>query len=560
MPQHDQSTLMQRESGASRLQHWHYFLLFWLLINGVQIAFTELSSDEGYYWFYSSHLQWGYYDHPPMVALLIRIGHSLFGGEFGVRIFNLLFVTGAIYFFFLLLPQRLRNNKLIFLLLLAAPLVNYLSFLVFPDGPLLFFSMTFLWLFRRFLKEENLFTAVLLGVSTALMFYSKYHGVLVVFFSFLALPRLILSQFYWLAMITALVLFLPHLWWQYQNDFPTFQYHLTGRSDAFSIDLALQFLSQQIVAISPALIFIPFVARVQDRFERSLLFIITGTFAFFGFTSFKTFVHFHWTSIAVFPLLYFAARFYSDGSHRKLFRSLVLPFLVLIVALRVILIFDVGIKSLGEDYYHGRKDWAHAIEKTSNGDPVFFPNNLREAPLYSFYTGKTGVTLYDRPDKKSQYELWHFEDSLQGRNVLVVNKYEFPGSKKINTDGGVAKYFTRLADFQSYFNGISIIVKSQSVQQDSVLFSLQIKNERTSSMRTDTAAKFCAKVMQGKDVVKTYTAEGVSFPGLAPQQVFNTAIKLPLNEIRDGDYHVYFGFRKTGLPDSYNSAPFPFKN
>ena len=122
---------MQRESGASRLQHWHYFLLFWLLINGVQIAFTELSSDEGYYWFYSSHLQWGYYDHPPMVALLIRIGHSLFGGEFGVRIFNLLFVTGAIYFFFLLLPQRLRNNKLIFLLLLAAPLVNYLSFLVF---------------------------------------------------------------------------------------------------------------------------------------------------------------------------------------------------------------------------------------------------------------------------------------------------------------------------------------------------------------------------------------------------------------------------------------------
>lgn len=79
-------------------------------------------------------------------------------------------------------------------------------------------------------------------------------------------------------------------------------------------------------------------------------------------------------------------------------------------------------------------------------------------------------------------------------------------------------------------------------------------------MRTDTAAKLCAIVMQGKDVVKTYTAEGVSFPGLAPQQVFNTAIKLPLNEIRDGDYHVYFGFRKTGLPDSYDSAPFPFKN
>ena len=560
MPQHDQPTLMQRESGVNRLQHWHYFLLFWLLINGLQIAFTELSSDEGYYWFYSRQLQWGYYDHPPMVALLIRIGSFLFGGEFGVRIMNLLFVTGAIYFFFLLLPQRLRNNKLVFLLLLAAPLVNYLSFLIFPDGPLLFFSMVFLWLFRRFLNEENLSTAFLLGLSTALMFYSKYHGVLVVFFSFLALPRLIQSRYYWLAMITALVLFLPHLWWQYQNHFPTFQYHLTGRSDAFSIDLALQFVSQQIIAISPALVFIPFVAKVHDRFERSLFFIIAGSFVFFFFSSFKTFVHFHWTSIAVFPLLYFAARFYDDHSHRKLFRSLVLPFLVLIITLRFILIFDVGIKSLGEDYYHDRKEWAHAIEKISDGDPVFFPNNLREAPLYSFYTGKTGVTLYDRPQKKSQYELWHYEDSLQGKNVLVVNKYEFPGSEKINTDGGVAKYFTRLENFQCYFNGINIILKNQSIKQDSVLFSLQIKNERTSSMRADTAAKLCAIVMQGKDVVKTYTADDENFPGLAPQQAFEAAMKLPVNEIRGGDYQVYFGFRKAGLPDSYNSTPFAFKN
>ncbi len=35
-------------------------------------TFLELGNDEVYYWTYSQHLQWNYFDHPPMVALWIR--------------------------------------------------------------------------------------------------------------------------------------------------------------------------------------------------------------------------------------------------------------------------------------------------------------------------------------------------------------------------------------------------------------------------------------------------------------------------------------------------------
>ncbi len=36
-------------------------------------ASLELGNDEVYYQTYAQHLQWNYFDHPPMVAVLIRL-------------------------------------------------------------------------------------------------------------------------------------------------------------------------------------------------------------------------------------------------------------------------------------------------------------------------------------------------------------------------------------------------------------------------------------------------------------------------------------------------------
>jgi hypothetical protein len=41
-------------------------------------AFTPLSFDESLYWIWSKHIAGGYYDHPPMNPILIRLGTTLF--------------------------------------------------------------------------------------------------------------------------------------------------------------------------------------------------------------------------------------------------------------------------------------------------------------------------------------------------------------------------------------------------------------------------------------------------------------------------------------------------
>src|SRR3954453_2879850 len=57
----------------------------------VAAAWTPLTFDEAYYWMWSKHLAGGYYDHPPAVALVIRLGTMIAGDtELGVRLVSVL--------------------------------------------------------------------------------------------------------------------------------------------------------------------------------------------------------------------------------------------------------------------------------------------------------------------------------------------------------------------------------------------------------------------------------------------------------------------------------------
>src|SRR5882724_10858466 len=57
----------------------------------VAAAFTPITFDEAYYWMWSKHLASGYYDHPPMVAFVIRLGTMIAGdSELGVRLVSIL--------------------------------------------------------------------------------------------------------------------------------------------------------------------------------------------------------------------------------------------------------------------------------------------------------------------------------------------------------------------------------------------------------------------------------------------------------------------------------------
>src|SRR5689334_5210650 len=67
----------------------------------VAAAYTPITFDEAYYWMWSKHLAGGYYDHPPMVAAVIRLGTMIAGDTvLGVRLVSILLalpMTWAVY-------------------------------------------------------------------------------------------------------------------------------------------------------------------------------------------------------------------------------------------------------------------------------------------------------------------------------------------------------------------------------------------------------------------------------------------------------------------------------
>src|SRR5688572_5247925 len=152
--------------------HRLLFYTGWVLLSIIQATNTELFDDEAYYWVYSRFIDWGYFDHPPMIAALVKAGYAIFHNELGVRIFIILLNTATIFF-----VQQLtyrKDDRLFYAVALSIAAAQIGGILAVPDTPLLFFVVLFLWLYQQFLQKTNLVSALLLGFCMACMLYSKY--------------------------------------------------------------------------------------------------------------------------------------------------------------------------------------------------------------------------------------------------------------------------------------------------------------------------------------------------------------------------------------------------
>src|ERR1700733_8373790 len=107
----------------------------------VAAASTPITFDEAYYWMWSKHLAGGYYDHPPAVALVIRLGTLIAGDtEFGVRLVSILLALPMSWAIFraaeiLFGGQRVAATATILLNVTLMAAVG--TMIVTPDAPLL---------------------------------------------------------------------------------------------------------------------------------------------------------------------------------------------------------------------------------------------------------------------------------------------------------------------------------------------------------------------------------------------------------------------------------------
>lgn len=213
--------------------------IFWisLVLRLFFLGHHDLLAEEAYYWNYSTHLDFGYLDHPPLIAALIKISTTLLGlNEFAVR-FPTLVCWGLTAYFIYRWSELIQIGcgQFSVLLLSILPFFFIDSCVITPDMPMLAaWAAGLYFLYRALcLHEARAWYAV--GISLGLGLLAKYAIALLI----MAAGLFLLShreQRVWLrrkepylAALIMLAIFSPVIYWNAIHNWISFSFQSTQR-------------------------------------------------------------------------------------------------------------------------------------------------------------------------------------------------------------------------------------------------------------------------------------------------------------------------------------------
>ena len=539
----------------------HHRLLFytsWLLLALAQAASTELIADEAYYWVYSRFPAWGYFDHPPMIAFIIKSGYAIFHNELGVRLICALLST-----FTILITESLTERKnpfLFYTIVLSIGVLQIAGFLAVPDTPLLFFTALFFHAYRSFIKNTNWKNTLLLAIAISLLFYTKYHGLLIVLFTFLSNIKLFTRWQTWLAGLFVLILYAPHLLWQWDHDWVSIRYHLfESNVNAYKFSYTTDYLLGQILLSGPLAGFIllpaAFIYKVKNQTEKALKFTLSGVYLIFLASSFRGKVEVNWTMPALIPLIILSHQFIIDKiSWIKPLRIIAFVSLLLIIAARIYLVVDIGPDNSLKGRFHN-KDWAKTIADKTGDVPVVFYNSYQRASLFWFYSGKPSHSHNSYSDRKSNYNFWPTESNLLGKKVFIADIYG------INTFSDSAKTKKGWVGFSydsmyAALGGIRMMIKQKSIDLDSTHVTINItphvpgEYQNFLQSHPDINGMLFVGIFKGKNIVKEFNLEIPAQEITKQRSSFDISIA---RRLPHGKYDIRLGIKVKNYFITHNS-------
>jgi 4-amino-4-deoxy-L-arabinose transferase-like glycosyltransferase len=414
-----------------------------------------LVADEAYYWDWSRHPAFGYFDHPPMVAWLIFLSTRLFGATvFGVK-----FVAVACSFLASLFTYRLakkyveKKSSFVILILLSNFIILFGvgGLVATPDIPMVLFWSLSLLAAHAFIFGKGRFSWLLLGVFMGCGLLSKYLFVLFIISLLVFLlwskehRRLLQSTRLWAAMLAALMLVLPNILWNSHHQWISVMYqmgHGLGGKSFPRIDFLGDFIGGQIGVLSV----FPFVVLVlcvinETRFHLNnpkrmfvLAFFIVPLI-FFTFSSLQKRVEPNWPCGAYVSGLLLVAFLWEETIifNRHFLRRFVFFSTIITVAATLVVLMHVQrpLLPLPPDkdptiQARGWRQWARRVDSVRKViDPTItmplFTKLYQDAAFLAFYLPDHPHTLaLSIGSRQSQYSLSKDIAGLFGKRVLLV--------------------------------------------------------------------------------------------------------------------------------------------
>lgn len=547
-----------------------FFLIGWTLLNVLQASTLGLHSDSAYYWVYSRFLDWGYYDHPPMVAIFIRLGSTLLHNELGLRLLTIITSTLSIYVLWLI-ASRYRADVRWFILLVSGTFIFHIyGFTTTPDAPLFFFTVLFYYVYQRYAERDRWLLALLLAVIIACLLYSKYHAVLLLFFTVLSNWKLLKRPSFWVIVILSAILYLPHILWQVHHNYPSVTYHLFERSsETYDFAHTYLFIPGQLLMAGPLIgwfIFcFAFGTRISDSFIRALVVNAAGVFLFFLANTIKGNVQPHWTLIGFVPLVLLTLIHLKQQIRQpKWLFKLAVANAVLIITFRLLL--GLGLPPLKKlrplQSYYDYNVWSQQIKQKVGNAYVVMTYGFQEPSKYNYYTNSLRGFSYDTRDyRRTQYDIWPIEDSLQHQKVYYLSNYVVPGITTDTLHTVKGDYYGTWVNNARTYQKIDIQTDNYKIKvKPGQVFTFNLKfinpypyTVNFSNNGQEHEAVLNACFFQGDDLKSAeHTGESfnrISIPaGKSTEYAFK--VKAPL---QPGRYDLIFSIRTSPFPGGRNS-------
>lgn len=319
--------------------------------------FLELGNDEVYYWTYAIRPDWNYFDHPPMVGLLIRFTtfNLNWVSELSIRLGSVL--CAAISTWFIFKTGKLISNERVgwysALLYTASIYTTFIAgFFILPDSLQMPFYTAALYVMVYIIQKRNEVnswsTWLVLGLLIGLAALCKVHGLFlwVGFGLFILIKRRdwLQNPRVYVAGILSLLSLLPILYWNIQNDFITYKFH-SGRVthsgldiESFGRELLGELAYQNPIVYVLIIIAIISFLRGSLRFRQSRVKVwifsmsIPMLFVFWG-VALRNPTLPHWSGPAFIPLFFLASLWLDKNAKRLMPISIGIAFGFIISAL-----------------------------------------------------------------------------------------------------------------------------------------------------------------------------------------------------------------------------------
>lgn len=177
----------------------------------------------------SEHLDWGYMEFPPFIAIIGKFSHFLFGYSlFGMRLFPTIAGIAILILTCLIVIEIGGKKKAVFLsgVLILIFISFYRNHLLFQPVAFdqFFWTLSFYFLVR-FLKTSANKYLIFIGISLAVGFMNKYTIAILLACILISLlitekEKIIKNKWLYISGCVAFIIVLPNLIWQVQHDFP----------------------------------------------------------------------------------------------------------------------------------------------------------------------------------------------------------------------------------------------------------------------------------------------------------------------------------------------------